>query len=190
LAQRDNASFAVTKANVANRTEDHMTEIASLEQTPPKTRKAKTRTNRDWARDLLTRSGRSQRELAQAWGCSDSSTSRWLDGQLERGLTFAEAATFCRLTGVPIEELAARLGLVTASTRPVRLAPINDPPLPTIRITPAAGKSGRWLFLAHIEVGTDALAGITNALDDAASNRRVERTAQRNALTAKLAEPA
>jgi|KBSMisStandDraft_5_1062788.scaffolds.fasta_scaffold361148_2 hypothetical protein len=163
-----------------------MTEIATLEQTPTKTRKTKARANRGWARDLLTRSGRSQRELAQAWGCSDSSTSRWLDGQLERGLTFAEAATFCRLTGVPIEELAARLGLPTA--RPVRLAPINDPPLPTIRITPA-GKHGLWLLLAHIEVGTDALVGITNALDDAASNKRVER-ARHNALTAKLAEHA
>jgi transcriptional regulator with XRE-family HTH domain len=151
----------------------------------------KTRGNRAWARDLLDRAGHTQRDLARAWNVDDSTASRWLDGSLCGDLILSRALEFCRLTGISLEELAGRMGLPGLSDTPVALSSVSDPPLPTVRITPS-GRPGKWLFLAHIEVAVDALAGITRALDDAAVNARIARgRASRIAVaTAELAEEA
>jgi hypothetical protein len=84
------------------------------------------------------------------------------------------------MTGIGVDELAARLGLEQPDGSRVALAPVDAPPLPTIRITPS-GKAGKWLFLAHVEVSADSLTGITRAFDEAAADRRVVRARELSA---------
>jgi plasmid maintenance system antidote protein VapI len=164
LDHSDNAIIAVT-------TETHMALPApTMLMTAPKTSP-----ERGWAREMLARAGVTQRELARAWGVPDSSASRWLDGGYNAVLTLGNAVTFCRLTGMSLNELALRLGHKPLKGGRVELAPVADPPLPTIRIAPSPTTRGKWLLLAHIEVEAGVLADLTSALDEAAANRRVAR---------------
>jgi transcriptional regulator with XRE-family HTH domain len=138
------------------------------------------RVDRTWTRELLARAGVTQRELSRAWGVADSQASRWLDGHRIKELSLRHALTFCGMTGIGVDELAARLGLEQPDGSRVALAPVDAPPLPTIRITPS-GKAGKWLFLAHVEVSADSLTGITRAFDEAAADRRVVRARELSA---------
>jgi transcriptional regulator with XRE-family HTH domain len=127
--------------------------------------------DRSWGRELLERAGKTQLDLSRAWGLSTSATSRWLDGQTERGLTLAQAAAFCRTTGITLDELAAHLGIHAPGVSTGEPGPIMGPPIPTVKITQAP-RGRRWRLLLHLDLPAEALTGITAALDEAAALER------------------
>jgi transcriptional regulator with XRE-family HTH domain len=124
-----------------------------------------------WARTLLRRAGVTQIELAEKWGCTESSLSRHLNSLISADIPLFRAAAFCELTGISLEELAARVG-IDAGGREAELQPVEDPPVPTIRLRPDESRPNRWLLLAHVSVRTDTLGLITRALDAAAVDTR------------------
>lgn len=63
-----------------------------------------------WIRPEMERVGVTQRDIARAWGVSESGVSRWLDG-LQRGdPPFGRVVILARLLRLPLVEVARRLG--------------------------------------------------------------------------------
>lgn len=63
-----------------------------------------------WIRDALTKRNFKAKDLARAWGISESSTSRFLSGEEQPDLPLSRAATLAGMLGLSIDELAKGMG--------------------------------------------------------------------------------
>ena len=127
----------------------------------------------NWARKALTRAGITQADLARKLGVHESSASRFLTEGIRPGMSLKTAVDFCVLVGMSLDEFAKRVGIGEGLGTQVDLQPIDEPPVPTLRLTPDwKGRKGRWVLLAHVNVSTRTLEGITRAFDNAAVDTR------------------
>lgn len=65
----------------------------------------------EWVRDALKQRGYRAKDLARAWGISESSTSRWFSGEEQPDLPLSRAASLAWMLGIPLDELAKGLGV-------------------------------------------------------------------------------
>ena len=73
----------------------------------------------EWVRDALKSRGYRAKDLARAWGVSESSTSRWFSGEEQPDLPLSRAATLARMLGITLDDFAKGLGLLGKPVRPM-----------------------------------------------------------------------
>ena len=72
-----------------------------------------------WMRDMMKAEGLSQKDIARAWGISESSVSRFLDG-LTGDISARRIAQLSMVLGRPVEELHVWMGHEVWRNRPRR----------------------------------------------------------------------
>lgn len=95
-----------------------------------------------WVRDALKGRGYMQRDLAQAWGVSESAVSRWMAGTEQQDLPITRARSLSRMLGISLDELVDRLGFGSGEAPPpsTLAPPATTLPLGAINVVPANGK--------------------------------------------------
>lgn len=92
-------------------------------------------TKRDWIKMHLEARGYSQRDLARAWGISEGSISRFLQGVENTDLQLSRSAALAKMLDISIDELANALGLGDKVTVPPAVPPSGAPQLGTVTFT-------------------------------------------------------
>lgn len=82
-----------------------------------------------WIRDALAKRKFRAKDLARAWGISESSTSRFLSGEELQDLPLSRAVTLANMLGITLDELAKGMGLKGALVVP-------NPTLQTLEVPP------------------------------------------------------
>ena len=72
----------------------------------------------EWVRDALKSRGFKAKDLARAWGISESGTSRWFSGEEQPDLPLSRAATLANMLGISVDELAKGLGFAGKQVLP------------------------------------------------------------------------
>lgn len=119
-----------------------------------------------WVRDELTRAGRTQKDLAKAWGVSEASVSRWVEGTQNQDLPASRIWILGQMIGMPCEELIRRLGLAGDAARlpPPAPRPPSDIPLNTERFERV---NGSVRVLLHLDLSAKTAAQLMGLLDQA-----------------------
>jgi transcriptional regulator with XRE-family HTH domain len=123
---------------------------------------------REWIRQVLESRGYIQRDLAKLWGCSEAAASRFLNGLDSGDLPMSRAYPLSRMLGMPIDELAARMGWAGDT---VNLPPPQTtaaPPLGTFQVTP---HDGRVRALVHFDLSPEAAGGLVQLLASASAGQ-------------------
>jgi hypothetical protein len=122
---------------------------------------------RDWIRKVMESRGYIQRDLAKLWGVSEAAASRFLNGLDSGDLPMSRAYPLSRMLGMPIDELAARMGWAGET---VNLPPPQTtaaPPLGTFQVTP---HGGRVRALVHFDLSPEAAGGLVQLLAGASAS--------------------
>lgn len=94
---------------------------------------------RNWIKIALDAQGYRQRDLAEAWGVSEASVTRFLQGTENPDPSFSKCIKLAEMCGMTLDELAARMGLkgkvppplqAPATTDMLRLGDIRQTPIP------------------------------------------------------------
>lgn len=86
-----------------------------------------------WVREALQRAGRQQKDLAKAWGVSEASVSRWMEGTQNQDLPTSRLWILAQMIGQPCEDVIRRLGLAGEAARlpPSTAVMVNEVPMGT-----------------------------------------------------------
>lgn len=83
-----------------------------------------------WVREALQRAGRQQKDLAKAWGVSEASVSRWMEGTQNQDLPTSRLWILAQMIGQPCEDVIRRLGLAGEAARLPPALPVATSEVP------------------------------------------------------------
>lgn len=104
-----------------------------------------------WIREALAKAGRQQKDLAKAWGVSEASVSRWLEGTQNQDLPASRIWILGQMIGESCDTLIRQLGLAgdTARLPPPSTRPAGDVPLGTSEFRV---RDGEARILLHLDL--------------------------------------
>jgi DNA-binding XRE family transcriptional regulator len=130
--------------------------------------------DRTWIKDALALRGYSQRDLAKWWGINETSVSRFIAGTEDEDPRVSKAAKLAEMLGMGLDELAKRLGLMSAGKAPppaIKPAMSSDAPrVGTIQMAPSPD-GPELRVLIHLDLPARVAAEMVGLLDDALQRR-------------------
>lgn len=87
-----------------------------------------------WVRDALRTRGYRAKDLARAWGISESSTSRWFSGEEQPDLPLSRAVTLAFMLDITLDELAKGLGFKGKKITPPEVTPLPQLPVNSMNL--------------------------------------------------------
>lgn len=99
-----------------------------------------------WIREALAKRKYKAKDLARAWGISESSTSRFLSGEELQDPPLSRAATLASMLGISIDELAKGMGYKGAVVIPNPSIQDFELPLNTYNMNMLGGGQVRLTF--------------------------------------------
>lgn len=115
-----------------------------------------------WIRDALQKRRYKAKDLARAWGISESSTSRFLSGEELQDLPLSRAVTLSDMIGITVDELAKGMGLKGSVVVPNPTLQNIELPLNTYNMNMLGGGTVRLTFCQDLPA--EKVAKITQIL--------------------------
>ena len=106
-----------------------------------------------WVRKGLTQRRFRAKDLARAWGISESSVSRFLAGEEQQDLPLSRAVALASMLGVSLDELAAGLGFKGRMIEPTIPVENGSVPMGTLSVSIVGGGKVRVQFAQELDAG-------------------------------------
>src|SRR3954452_1678823 len=116
--------------------------------------------NNSWVKGALAMRGFMQRDLAQKWGGSEGSVSRWMSGQERQDLPIGRVIALAEMLGMSLDELAGQLGFRVELTAPSN-APLAISELPPLGEISMIATGGKMRVHLHLILDPDVAAELT-----------------------------
>lgn len=121
--------------------------------------------DRAWIKERLASNGYTQRDLARAWGISEASVTRFLQGTENADPPLSRATALAQMLGLSLDDLSKGLGYRGQIVLPPPSTTVSEGPrLGTVALQPHAGQ---LRLLLHLDLPATVAAEMVALLEKA-----------------------